>query len=105
MAAVPSGSRTDWPSCSEGLVIDVTCRRAIQAVSAPWLTRVAGQSFITYFERDQDWGDGGMQDVVQRHYDLGRRDGDLRRFLAVAFRRVVEPLRQRERQLPPRPGA
>lgn len=79
--------------------------RAIQAVSAAWLTRVAGQSFITYFERDQDWGDGGMQEVVQRHYDLGRRDGDLRRFLAEAFRRVVEPLRQQERQLPPRPGA
>ncbi|SBO42354.1 YcjF family protein [Cyanobium sp. NIES-981] len=77
--------------------------RAIQAVSAAWLTRVAGQSFITYFERDQDWGDGGIQDVVQRHYDLGRRDGALQQFLAVAFRRVVEPLQQRDRQLPPRP--
>jgi uncharacterized protein (DUF697 family) len=78
--------------------------RAIQAVSAAWLTRVAGQSFITYFERDQDWGDGGIQDVVQQHYDLGRREGALQQFLAVAFRRVVEPLQQKERRLPPRPG-
>nr|WP_198006506.1 GTP-binding protein [Cyanobium sp. PCC 7001] len=77
--------------------------RAIQAVSAAWLTRVAGQSFITYFERDQDWGDGGIQDVVQQHYDLGRREGALQQFLAVAFRRVVEPLQRKERQLPPRP--
>jgi hypothetical protein len=72
-------------------------------VSAAWLTRVAGSSFITYFERDQDWGDGGIQEVVQQHYNLGRRDGALRQFLEAAFSRVVEPLRARERQLPPRP--
>ena len=77
--------------------------RALQAVSAAWLTKVAGASFITYFERDQDWGDGGIQEVVQQHYNLGRRDGALRRFLETAFNRVVEPLRARERQLPPRP--
>lgn len=77
--------------------------RALQAVSAAWLTRVAGSSFITYFERDQDWGDGGIQEVVQQHYNLGRRDGALRQFLEAAFSRVVEPLRARERQLPPRP--
>jgi small GTP-binding protein len=77
--------------------------RALQAVSAAWLTRVAGASFITYFERDQDWGDGGMQEVVQRHYDLNRREGALQRFLQEALSRVVEPLRRRDRQLPPRP--
>jgi GTPase SAR1 family protein len=77
--------------------------RALQAVSAAWLTRVAGASFITYFERDQDWGDGGIQEVVQQHYNLSRRDGALRQFLETAFSRVVEPLRARERQLPPRP--
>jgi uncharacterized protein len=77
--------------------------RALQAVSAAWLTRVAGASFITYFERDQDWGDGGIQEVVQQHYNLNRRDGALRQFLEAALNRVVEPLRGRERQLPPRP--
>ncbi|HJL69017.1 MAG TPA: DUF697 domain-containing protein, partial [Prochlorococcaceae cyanobacterium Gl_MAG_24] len=74
-------------------------------VAAAWLTRVAGASFITYFQQDQDWGDGGMQEVVQRHYDLNRRDSSLERFLATALRRVVEPLQQEKRQqLPPRPG-
>ncbi|MGB5136495.1 MAG: GTP-binding protein [Prochlorococcaceae cyanobacterium] len=77
--------------------------RVVQAVSAAWLTRVAGASFITYFERDQDWGDGGMQEVVQRHFDLNRREGALQRFLQEALSRVVEPLRRRDRQLPPRP--
>ncbi|MEY4431082.1 MAG: hypothetical protein RLZZ533_1018, partial [Cyanobacteriota bacterium] len=42
--------------------------RAVQAVGAGWLTRVAGRSFITYFQQDQDWGDGGIQEVVQRQY-------------------------------------
>ncbi len=79
--------------------------RAVQAVGAGWLTRVAGRSFITYFQQDQDWGDGGMQEVVQRQYDLNRRDSALQAFLSAAFNRVVEPLQrqQKREQLPPRP--
>ncbi|NBW63924.1 MAG: DUF697 domain-containing protein, partial [Synechococcaceae bacterium WB4_1_0192] len=80
--------------------------RAVQAVGAAWLTRVAGRSFITYFSQDQDWGDGGVQEVVQRQYDLNRRESALRSFLEAAFSRVVEPLQRRAQQgqLPPRPG-
>jgi uncharacterized protein (DUF697 family) len=79
--------------------------KAVQAVGAGWLTRIAGRSFITYFPQDQDWGDGGMQEVVQQHYDLNRRDLALKQFLDAALRRVVEPLqrRQKDPQLPPRP--
>jgi uncharacterized protein (DUF697 family) len=79
--------------------------RAVQAVGAGWLTRVAGRSFITYFQQDQDWGDGGMQEVVQRQYDLNRRDSALNAFLSAALNRVVEPLQrqQKREQLPPRP--
>jgi small GTP-binding protein len=77
--------------------------RAIQAVSAAWLTRVAGMSFITYFQHDQDWGDGGVQDVLRQQYDLNRREGALRHFLELAVRRVVDPLQQRGLQLPPQP--
>jgi small GTP-binding protein len=78
--------------------------RALQAVSGAWLTRVAGRGFITYFQQDQDWGDGGMAEVLQQEYELNRREGALRHFLSAAFNRVVEPLqRQAEPQLPPRP--
>jgi small GTP-binding protein len=77
--------------------------RAVQAVTAAWLTRIAGLSFQRYFQQDQSWGDGGIQQVVQEHYDLNRRDSALQRFLEAAFTRVIEPLqRQRERRLPPR---
>jgi small GTP-binding protein len=77
--------------------------KAVQAVGAGWLTRIAGRSFITYFQQDQNWGDGGVQEVVQRQYDLNRRDSALRQFLDAALRRVVEPLQSQEkkRQLPP----
>jgi small GTP-binding protein len=79
--------------------------RALQAVSGAWLTRVAGRSFITYVQQNQDWGDGGMAEVLQREYELNRREGALRSFLAAAFNRVVEPLqRTAEPRLPPRPG-
>jgi uncharacterized protein (DUF697 family) len=77
--------------------------RAVQAVCAGWLTRVAGRSFITYFQQDQDWGDGGVQEVVQRQYDLNQRASALRSFLEAAVSRVVEPLQRRQGQLPPRP--
>ncbi len=77
--------------------------KALQSVAAAWLTRIAGASFITYFQRDQDWGDGGIQEVVQLHYDLNRRESILRKFIETALLRVVDPLqRNQKRQLPPR---
>ena len=77
--------------------------RAVQGIAAAWLTRVAGASFITYFQQDQDWGDGGIQEVVQHHYELNRRESSLKKFLETAIQRVVEPLKNQQRKLPPRP--
>jgi uncharacterized protein (DUF697 family) len=78
--------------------------KAVQAVTAAFLTRLAGRSFITYFAQHQDWGDGGMAEVVRRQYDLDGRETALRSFLQAALEQVVEPLRRREPRLPPRPG-
>jgi hypothetical protein len=64
---------------------------------------LAGRSFIVYFQQGQDWGDGGLPEVLQREYDLNRREGVLRRFLEAAYRQVVEPLQQQTMRLPPRP--
>ena len=79
--------------------------RAIQGVAAAWLTRIAGASFITYFKQNQDWGDGGLQEVVQRQYELNKRESYLKDFLESALRKVVAPLqRKRAKRLPPRPS-
>jgi hypothetical protein len=66
--------------------------KAIQAVSAAYLTRIAGKSFIEYFRRDRDWGDGGMTEVVQKQFQLSRRDEFVKSFVKDAISKVVQPL-------------
>ena len=66
--------------------------RAIQGVSAAYLTRIAGKSFIEYFRHNQDWGDGGMTEVVQRQFQLNRKDEFMRAFVQQAITRVIQPL-------------
>lgn len=66
--------------------------RAIQAVTAAYLTRIAGKSFIEYFRQDQDWGDGGITEVVQRQFQLNRRDEFIKAFVSDAIARVIKPL-------------
>jgi hypothetical protein len=67
--------------------------KAIQGATAAYLTRIAGKSFIEYFRRNQDWGDGGMTDVVQAQFQLNRRDEFVKVFVKEAIARVVDPLR------------
>jgi uncharacterized protein (DUF697 family) len=59
--------------------------RGIQGVSAAYLTRIAGKSFMTYFEQNQDWGDGGIGEVVQQQFQLNRREQFIREFIAEAI--------------------
>lgn len=69
--------------------------RAIQGVTAAYLIRIAGKSFIEYFRRDQDWGDGGMTQVVQEQFRLNQRDEFMKVFVQQAIDRVVQPLSER----------
>ncbi|GBE95005.1 YcjF family protein [Nostoc cycadae] len=69
--------------------------RAIQGVTAAYLTRIAGKSFIEYFRHDQDWGDGGMTEVVQRQFQMNRRDEFIKAFIQEAIAKVVKPLQDR----------
>ncbi|MBD2314962.1 DUF697 domain-containing protein [Desertifilum sp. FACHB-1129] len=66
--------------------------KAIQGVTAAYLTRIAGKSFIEYFRHDQDWGDGGMTEVVQRQFQLNRREEFIKAFVQEAIAKVVQPL-------------
>ncbi len=58
--------------------------KSIQSVSAAYLTRIAGKSFAEYFRNDQDWGDGGISGVVQRQFELNRRDEFVKAFVKEA---------------------
>lgn len=70
--------------------------RAIQGVTAAYLTRIAGKSFIEYFRHDQDWGDGGMTEVVQQQFQMNRRDEFIKVFIQEAIAKVVKPLTDSE---------
>jgi uncharacterized protein (DUF697 family) len=67
--------------------------KAIQGVTAAYLTRIAGKSFVEYFRHDQDWGDGGMTEVVQRQFQLSRQEEFLKSFVVDAIGKVVRPFR------------
>lgn len=74
-------------------VATILVGKAIQGVTAAYLTRIAGKSFIEYFRHDQDWGDGGITEVVQRQFQLTRRDEFIKAFVKDAIAKVVEPLK------------
>ncbi len=77
--------------------------KVIQGISVSWLTRIAGASFITYFQQDQNWGDGGIQEVVEYHYNLNKRDEYFKSFIRRAYERVIDPLVEKKfKKLPPR---
>ena len=66
--------------------------KAIQGITAAYLTRIAGKSFIEYFRHDQDWGDGGITEVVQRQFQLNRKDEFVKAFVQEAINKVIKPL-------------
>ena len=77
--------------------------KVIQGISVSWLTRIAGASFITYFQQNQNWGDGGIQEVVEYHYNLNKRDEYFKSFIRRAYERVIDPLVENKfKKLPPR---
>nr|AUG32092.1 hypothetical protein PLO_084 [Paulinella longichromatophora] len=67
--------------------------KAVQIITLIWLTRLIGLSFITYFEQEQQWGNGGINTVLEHYYNLNKKDVLLKHFIEVAFNRVVEPLK------------
>ncbi len=65
--------------------------KAIDAVSAAYLTRIAGNSFVEYFSKDQNWGDGGISEVVDRQFKLSSKDEFVKAFIQEAISKAVTP--------------
>lgn len=68
--------------------------KLIQGIAAAYLTRIAGKSFIQYFRQDQDWGDGGITEVVQQQFQLSRKDQFIQAFVKEAIAKVVQPFHE-----------
>jgi uncharacterized protein len=67
----------------------VLAGKALQGVSAAYLTRIAGKSFMEYFQRSQTWGDGGMAEVVQEQFRLNQREAFIRAFVRDAIAQAL----------------
>jgi uncharacterized protein len=73
----------------QATIATAVASKLLQGVSAAYLTRIAGKSFITYFQANQDWGDGGIQAVVEQQYQLNRRDEFVKQFLRSAIEKLA----------------
>ncbi len=71
-------------------VVGLVVRSAVQSITGAYLTRIAGESFMEYFSRNQDWGDGGITEVVQRQFQLNRRQEFMQEFIKEAMQKVME---------------
>ena len=81
-----------WSTTLKLNIATVLIGQALQGVTGAYLTRIAGKSFIKYFRQEQDWGDGGITDVVQEQFQLNRRDEFIQAFVNQAMIKIVRPL-------------
>ena len=66
--------------------------KSAQSITACWLIRIVGLSIIKYFNNGQNWGDNGIQEVIQEIYKLNKREQTLNKFIKEA----IEKLRVKE---------
>ncbi|MEN9220336.1 MAG: GTP-binding protein [Thermostichales cyanobacterium SZTDM-1c_bins_54] len=75
---------------AEVSVVGFMITAPIQAASAGYLTRIAGRSFITYFQKQQQWGEGGMRSVVLQEVEEARRSPWFEEFFRQAWQKLFQ---------------
>ena len=78
--------------------------KSIQSFTAGWLIRIVGLSLIEYFKNGQDWGDGGIQEVVDKIYKISKREDTLNKFIKEAISKIgIKKYFKSNKSLPPFP--
>ena len=62
--------------------------KSIQSITSCWLIRIVGLSIIEYFSNGQNWGDNGIQEVIEDIYKLNKRDKNLNEFIKEAINKI-----------------
>ena len=76
--------------------------KSVQSITSGWLIRIVGLSIIKYFENGQDWGDEGMQNVLEDIYKLNKREEILNKFIDEAINKIkIKKDYQSPKKLPP----
>ena len=78
--------------------------KSIQSITAGWLIKIVGLSLIEYFKNDQDWGDGGILEVVDNIYNISKREDILNKFVKEAISKIeIKKHFKSNKSLPPFP--
>ena len=62
--------------------------KSIQSITSGWIIKIVGLSLIEYFKNGQDWGDGGIQEVVDKIYKISKREDILNNFVKEATSKI-----------------
>ena len=76
--------------------------KSIQSITAGWLIRIVGLSLIEYFRNGQDWGDGGIQEVVDKIYRISKKEDILNNIVKEAISKIeIRKYFKSHKSLPP----
>ena len=76
--------------------------KSIQSITSCWLIKIVGLSIIEYFNNGQNWGDGGIQEVIDDIYKLNKRRDFLNKFIEEAMNKIkLDQNNLQNRKLPP----
>ncbi len=76
--------------------------KSLQSITTCWLIRIIGLSTIEYFKKGQNWGDGGIQEVIEDIYKLNKREEILNKFIKEAIDKIrLNEDRLSQLKLPP----
>ncbi len=76
--------------------------KSLQSITSCWLIKIVGLSIKKYFNNGKNWGDGGIQEVIEDIYKLNKREDILNNFIREAINNIrsnEDPKSQRK--LPP----
>ncbi len=76
--------------------------KSLQSITSCWLIKIVGLSIKKYFNNGKNWGDGGIQEVIEDIYKLNKREDILNNFIKEAINNIrINEDAKSQRKLPP----
>ena len=76
--------------------------KSLQSITSCWLIKIVGLSIKKYFNNGKNWGDGGIQEVIEDIYKLNKREDILNNFIKEAINNIrINEDPKSQRKLPP----
>ncbi len=76
--------------------------KSLHSITSCWLIKIVGLSIKKYFNNGKNWGDGGIQEVIEDIYKLNKREDILNNFIREAINNIrINEDPKSQRKLPP----